>query len=160
MPSREFCVNDGLEERIKNICYDPLPKASIRRHYTESVQRLGILAPGSKFCGWQSGNADEQRYEVNVQIQDVNIAESRLSGYLNISNLTTVSKEAYYRNPKLFLHTQEYPELTTFFEAEIIGEKHSFMTHKWDSDEDNDRAHWVIGQKTSFHCLTLLGGLD
>lgn len=91
MPAKEFCSNDGLEERIKNLCYDPVPKPSIRSFFHEPVQRLGILAPGAKFTGWQSGNADEQRYEVNVQIQDVNLKESRLSGYLNISNLTAVN---------------------------------------------------------------------
>jgi glucose-induced degradation protein 4 len=32
--------------------------------------------------------------------------------------------------------------LTTFFEAELIGKKHSFLTRKWDADEDIDRSHW------------------
>lgn len=134
----KFTINDGLEERIKNICYDPLPKPSVRVLYHEPVQRLGILSPGAKFSGWQSGNgsADEQRYEVNVEIQDVNLRESRLSGYLNISNLTT-----------------EYPELTTFFEAELIGDKHSFLTHKWEADEDTDRAHWVSTIPLNACCL-------
>ena len=26
---------------------------------------------------------------------------------------------------------QEYPNLTTFFDGEIIGEKHPFLTRKW-----------------------------
>lgn len=97
MPAKEFNINDGLEERIKNLCYDPVPKPSIRSLFHEPVQRLGILAPGARFSGWQSGSADDQRYEVNVQIQDVNLNESRLSGYLNISNLTTVSSRTATR---------------------------------------------------------------
>ena len=32
--------------------------------------------------------------------------------------------------------------LTTFFEGEIIGEKHSFLTRKWDASEEVDRKHW------------------
>ncbi|XP_054565588.1 glucose-induced degradation protein 4 homolog isoform X1 [Eptesicus fuscus] len=36
----------------------------------------------------------------------------------------------------------EYPTLTTFFEGEIISQKHPFLTRKWDADEDVDRKHW------------------
>ncbi len=89
MPAKYTCINDDLEERIKNLCYDPLPKASIRRHYNESTQRMGILSPGAKFVGWQSGT-EQQRYEVNVEIQDVNLNDSQLCGYLTICNLTAV----------------------------------------------------------------------
>jgi hypothetical protein len=39
--------------------------------------------------------------------------------------------------------TQEYPELTTFFDAEIIGSAHSFKTEKWGADERTDKDHWV-----------------
>ena len=38
---------------------------------------------------------------------------------------------------------QEFPELTTFFEAEIVGPRHSFLTRKWDADEQVDRQHWM-----------------
>ncbi|GAM26082.1 hypothetical protein SAMD00019534_092570 [Acytostelium subglobosum LB1] len=37
----------------------------------------------------------------------------------------------------------KYPNLTTFFEAEIIGDKYSFLTRKWESDETVDREHWT-----------------
>ena len=39
--------------------------------------------------------------------------------------------------------TEEYQYLTTFFDGEIIGPKHPFLTRKWDADEDVDRKHWV-----------------
>jgi len=52
--------------------------------------------------------------------------ESSLCGYLHIRGLT-----------------EEYPELTTFFDAEIIGNDHSFVTRKWDADVKTDQAHWV-----------------
>ncbi|ORY37633.1 hypothetical protein BCR33DRAFT_721367 [Rhizoclosmatium globosum] len=37
----------------------------------------------------------------------------------------------------------QFPELCTFFEAEIIGHQHSFLTRKWDADEKTDRLHWT-----------------
>ena len=51
---------------------------------------------------------------------------SYLCGYLKIKGLT-----------------EEYPTLTTFFDGEIISEKHPFLTRKWDADEEVDRKHWV-----------------
>merc|ERR1719328_513902 len=30
----------------------------------------------------------------------------------------------------------------TFFDGEIISEKHPFLTRKWDADEDVDKKHW------------------
>ena len=34
----------------------------------------------------------------------------------------------------MLLFPQEYPHLTTFFDGEIIGEKHPFLTRKWVRD--------------------------
>ena len=39
--------------------------------------------------------------------------------------------------------TDEFPMLTTFFDGEIISEKHPFLTRKWEADEDVDKKHWV-----------------
>lgn len=44
----------------------------------------------------------------------MDLNESFLCGYLTIHNLTS-----------------EYPNLTTFFEADIIGPKYGFITDKW-----------------------------
>ncbi|XP_005870283.1 PREDICTED: glucose-induced degradation protein 4 homolog [Myotis brandtii] len=55
----------------------------------------------------------------------VDTGNSYLCGYLKIKGLT-----------------EEYPTLTTFFEGEIISQKHPFLTRKWDADEDVDRKHW------------------
>ena len=54
-----------------------------------------------------------------------------LCGYLKIKNLT-----------------DEYPEMVTFFDGEIISDKHPFLTRKWDADEDVDKKHWVGRYKT------------
>ncbi|KAF9902799.1 GID complex subunit 4, VID24 [Linnemannia zychae] len=48
--------------------------------------------------------------------------------------------------------TEEYPELTTYFEAEIIGPKYSFFTRKWDADELVDEEHWTLFRP--FECLS------
>ncbi|KAI9016547.1 vacuolar import and degradation protein-domain-containing protein [Phycomyces nitens] len=85
--------------------------------------RLGALYAGSQFKGLQTCGASS--YEVVVDIKRVDLNESMLSGYLNIKGLTT-----------------EFPELTTYFEGEIIGPKHSFLTRKWQTQQVVDLRHW------------------
>lgn len=41
-----------------------------------------------------------------------------------------------------FFLSQDYPNLTTFFEGEIISRRHPFLTRKWDASEEVDRKHW------------------
>lgn len=57
--------------------------------------------------------------------QDINLGKAVMCGYLKISGLT-----------------DEFPVLTTYFEAEIVGKHHAFVTDKWDADEHTDRDHW------------------
>jgi hypothetical protein len=85
--------------------------------------RKFCLYPGSTFKGYQKST--KAQYEVKVVIKDIRLEESFLCGYLTIMGLT-----------------DDYPELTTYFETEIIGRKHSFVTGKWEADEDVDRQHW------------------
>jgi len=82
------------------------------------------LYSGSKFRGEQ--RSGRSSYDVSVHIQHVDLSESFLCGYLHIQGLT-----------------EDYPELTTFFEAEIIGRKYSFLTKKWDADDKVDIQHWT-----------------
>ncbi|KAF8935227.1 vacuolar import and degradation protein-domain-containing protein [Dissophora ornata] len=106
------------------------PVSTISRRYDpfEAVRllptRTAHLYTGSRFRGEQKSGSSN--YEVMVDIKDVNLKDSSLCGYLHISGLT-----------------EEYPELTTFFEAEIIGNAHSFVTGKWDATVDTDKAHWM-----------------
>jgi len=81
------------------------------------------LYPGSKFKGVQKSGRSS--YDVEVELQDVDLDRSFLCGYLKISGLT-----------------DEFPVLTTFFEAEVVGLQHSFITGKWDANEQTDREHW------------------
>ncbi|CAO1631368.1 unnamed protein product [Sympodiomycopsis kandeliae] len=83
----------------------------------------GCLYPGAMFSGTQrSGNSS---YGVTVEILTVDLPNSHLDGYLNIIGLT-----------------EDYPELTTFFTAEIIGKDHDFITGRWGAQEADDVKHW------------------
>lgn len=64
-------------------------------------------------------------YDVTVQIVNVDLAASHLCGYLNIRGLT-----------------DDWPELTTYFDAEVIGQRYGFVTGKWGATEADDMKHW------------------
>ncbi|RHZ45285.1 hypothetical protein Glove_682g11 [Diversispora epigaea] len=144
LPDKCMCV-DG-------VCRDPSHKhyAESQKNYQEQLtqrqlaqkrkRRLSLtteissvrlmptttcsLYSGSKFIGKQTSGSHS--YEVAVHIQHVDLSESFLCGYLHIKGLT-----------------EDYPDLTTFFEAEIIGRKYSFLTKKWDADDKIDVQHWT-----------------
>eukprot|EP00088_Acartia_fossae_P070835 TRINITY_DN9579_c0_g1_i1.p1 TRINITY_DN9579_c0_g1~~TRINITY_DN9579_c0_g1_i1.p1 ORF type:complete len:207 (-),score=23.09 TRINITY_DN9579_c0_g1_i1:1178-1798(-) len=82
-----------------------------------------LLYNGSRFIGHQKSKGSQ--YDVEVVLQHVDEENSYMCGYLKIKNLT-----------------DEYPEIVTFFNGEIISEKHPFLTRKWDADEDVDKRHW------------------
>ena len=58
--------------------------------------------------------------------KDVDFASSFLCGYLRIRGLT-----------------EDWPELTTYFDAEIIGSKYGFLTQSWGASEQEDMVHWA-----------------
>jgi hypothetical protein len=39
--------------------------------------------------------------------------------------------------------TDDWPELTTYFDAEIIGSKYGFLTQDWGATEQEDMTHWA-----------------
>lgn len=90
-----------------------------------SAYTYGALYAGSKFVGRQQAAEDSKNYAVEVELKDINLSQSYLCGYLTIHNLTP-----------------EYPSLTTFFEAEIIGSNYGFETKKWDASLESDLRHW------------------
>jgi hypothetical protein len=98
----------------------PFPKTRFLPNSTSS-----FLKPGSRFAGTQQ--SDRQVYDVQVEIQHVDMAESFLCGYLRIQGLT-----------------DDHPTLTTYFEGEIIGTKYTFQTRhaEWGSNEKVDMQHW------------------
>lgn len=60
-----------------------------------------------------------------MESQDVDFSSSFLCGYLRIRGLT-----------------DDWPELTTYFDAEIIGSRHGFLTQNWGANENEDMVHW------------------
>ncbi|OBZ75449.1 Casein kinase I 1 [Grifola frondosa] len=66
------------------------------------------------------------RLDVNVTIVDVDFSSSHLCGYLRIRGLT-----------------DDWPELTTYFDAEIIGSRYGFLTRNWGASEQEDMIHWA-----------------
>ncbi|TFK55104.1 hypothetical protein OE88DRAFT_1623081 [Heliocybe sulcata] len=81
------------------------------------------LYPGALFQGTQKSGRNS--YDVTVNIVDVDFESSTLCGYLCIKGLT-----------------DDWPELTTYFDAEIIGSRYGFRTRDWGATEQDDLSHW------------------
>ncbi|KAF8163480.1 vacuolar import and degradation protein-domain-containing protein [Crassisporium funariophilum] len=102
--------------------WSPDPFADITRLRIRS-RGHHCLYPGASFQGTQKSGRNS--YDVNVTIVDVNFAESTLCGYLRIRGLT-----------------DDWPELTTYFDAEIIGSRYGFLTQNWGANHHEDMVHW------------------
>ena len=116
----------------------PDPSTDITRLRVRA-QRHHCLYPGATFQGTQKSGRNS--YDVNVTIvvrsacvaylsrthgpKDVDFSSSFLCGYLRIRGLT-----------------DDWPELTTYFDAEIIGSRYGFLTQKWGANEQEDMVHW------------------
>jgi hypothetical protein len=100
----------------------------------------GALYPGASFKGTQTSGRSAYEVEVKIAVsllpvstslvhtdeQDVNLAESTVSGYLSISHLTDA-----------------HPQLTTFFTGEIVGPQYGFITGpRFGATEHDDMRHW------------------
>lgn len=98
----------------------PYTKTSFRRRATD------VLKPGARFRGFQTSGTRE--YSVEVMLLEVDLPNSYMSGTLTIHNLTPVNSI-----------------ITTFFTAEIIGPRHTFITNhdSWGSSIKNDIQHWA-----------------
>ncbi|KAJ7172341.1 vacuolar import and degradation protein-domain-containing protein, partial [Mycena filopes] len=99
---------------------DPLTDITRLRIRTQTHH---CLYPGASFQGTQKSGRNS--YDVNVTIVDVDFASSFLCGYLRIRGLT-----------------DDWPELTTYFDAEIIGSRYGFLTQNWGATEQADMVHW------------------
>ncbi|KAH9946137.1 vacuolar import and degradation protein-domain-containing protein [Epithele typhae] len=103
--------------------WDADPLVDITRLRVRS-QGHHCLYPGATFQGTQKSGRNS--YDVNVTIVDVDFASSHLCGYLRIRGLT-----------------DDWPELTTYFDAEIIGGRYGFLTRNWGATEQEDMVHWA-----------------
>lgn len=99
------------------------PLADITRFRVRS-QGHHSLYPGATFEGTQKSGRNS--YDVTVTIIDVDFSSSFLCGYLRIKGLT-----------------DDWPELTTYFDAEIIGSRYGFLTQNWGATEHEDMVHWA-----------------
>lgn len=157
--------NRSLENLVREFSQQQLPK------HSHTPQVMGSLRAGSQFRGTQSSDITFQtqppqpsaltypsytphlpvtpvhthemlpgsttkEYNVTVTLQYVDLSQDYLCGYLTIANLT-----------------EQFPELTTFFDAELIGTsrsredphykiRHSFITDKWRATPAIDEEHW------------------
>ncbi|EPB84894.1 hypothetical protein HMPREF1544_08329 [Mucor circinelloides 1006PhL] len=117
LPSNQKKRNTSLFSRDEDDYWVDISNKRLRN------TRLGALYAGSRFKGVQKCGIS--KYNVMVDIQHVDLKESKISGYLNIEGLTN-----------------ECPELTTFFEGEIIGPQYPFLTRKWQAQQYIDALHW------------------
>lgn len=115
----------GLQRWTKGDKNDgyPDPIADISRLRVRSKGHK-CLYPGARFEGTQKSGRNS--YDVNVNIVDVDFASSYLCGYLCIKGLT-----------------EDWPELTTYFDAQIIGDRYGFVTDAWGASEKEDLVHWT-----------------
>jgi hypothetical protein len=103
---------------------------------TGSPTHPSVLHLGAVYEGIQKSAC--HKYDVQVVLKSVDLAHDYLCGYLRITGLTEM-----------------YPELTTFFEAEVISPRaipsseaiasknNTFRTgHRWRSTNEVDFAHW------------------
>lgn len=88
-----------------------------------SINSVPVFKNNSKFKGTQR-NA-KRKYEVQVTMKIVDILEGYACGYMDTFGMI-----------------KENESITSFFEAEIIGPKHSHITAKWEADKKIDMAHW------------------
>ena len=88
-----------------------------------------LFRPFARYTGTQQ--SDRQIYNVCVTLLTIDVAQSTMSGYLEICGLTP-----------------DHPELTTFFTGEIIGgpkQRYSFRTKDstWGASNKTDMTHWA-----------------
>lgn len=93
-------------------------------------------------------------YNVQVEIKQVDMDESFLCGYLQIQGTISLLQQPIPDSVVRCTHadpfnqsglTDDNPTLTTYFEGEIIGNKHTFKTAhpEWGSSEKVDMQHWA-----------------
>ncbi|KAF5389895.1 hypothetical protein D9757_003712 [Collybiopsis confluens] len=121
-PPRLATLSTGHSDVRGRSFITPSPLTDITRLRVRS-QGNHCLYPGAVFQGTQKSGRSS--YDVNVTIVDVDFANSSLCGYLRIRGLT-----------------EDWPELITYFDAEIIGSRYGFLTQNWGANEQQDLVHW------------------
>ncbi|KAK0210905.1 vacuolar import and degradation protein-domain-containing protein [Desarmillaria ectypa] len=119
-PTLSVANTNRRHTALVSLSPNPLTDITRLRVRTQAHQ---CLYPGASFQGTQKSGRNS--YDVTVTIVDVDFSSSFLCGYLCIRGLT-----------------EDYPELTTYFDAEIIGSRYGFRTQNWGANEADDMVHW------------------
>lgn len=117
-------TNDSYD--INNITTPAEPSIKPSRLFVhDKPHTTAVLRPGAIFVGTQQSG--RSMYEVRVELKYVDLDSSFVSGYIKINGLS-----------------ESHPELTTFFEGEIISDQVSFYTHEksWGASDEIDIQHW------------------
>ncbi|AOA64743.1 Vacuolar import and degradation protein 24 [Komagataella phaffii CBS 7435] len=127
----------------KYISMEFTPSLASTKSWHKGVQPLtsSFLKPNASFIGSQQSG--RSTYEVKVDLKQVDLKKSTLTGFLTIKGLT-----------------ESHPEIITLFQGEIVGPKFSFFTNKdsWGSDSRTDIQHW--SRFPSFRSLNFNSGND
>eukprot|EP00834_Sanchytrium_tribonematis_P005443 NODE_329_length_9526_cov_0.701708.p2 type:complete len:307 gc:universal NODE_329_length_9526_cov_0.701708:5545-4625(-) len=99
-------------------------KGFYKTPFYNSPTHFQCIHSGAKFVGVQQSG--KTSYNVEITINDVQLDKSYVSGYIMIEGIT-----------------KAVDKLTTFFDGEMIGKHHSFLTRKWQTNEEIDKMHWV-----------------
>ncbi|KAG0152183.1 hypothetical protein CROQUDRAFT_315097 [Cronartium quercuum f. sp. fusiforme G11] len=102
-------------------CSSPL--FEVTRPPVSRKDGFGPLRASSRWSGHQRSGA--RSYSVSVRILHLDLQTGSGSGLLEITGLT-----------------EKWPKLVTFFDIEIVGAHHSFMTKSWGATPQSDHAHW------------------
>ncbi|XP_075256071.1 glucose-induced degradation protein 4 homolog [Convolutriloba macropyga] len=117
-------TESGSASSDNGFALQPLPPVRSVTRQPRHYNCVRALRDGAKFKGEQSGST--QRCPVEVVFESIDYDSFTLCGRLTICNL----------------HPEPNSETTTFFQGEIICEKHPFLTRKWEADYDIDQIHW------------------
>ncbi|KAG8760756.1 hypothetical protein FRC14_002052 [Serendipita sp. 396] len=114
-------LNSAFKSHLEHqVLLSPVPSLTNTRIPSRGYD---CLYPGASFEGIQANRTKEHR--VSVRIVDVNLHQSTISGFLTIHDLT-----------------DNHPEITTFFDGQIIGHQYGFITNDWGANETVDMTHW------------------
>lgn len=94
---------------------------------TAAQRRTSYLRPGMTFSGYQFSGSNQ--YKVDVKLREVDLSTGCVTGSLTIYQLTELN-----------------PEITTFFQGEMIGPSGKTFETKnptWGSSWNNDVQHWA-----------------
>ncbi|KAJ3574819.1 hypothetical protein NP233_g1505 [Leucocoprinus birnbaumii] len=90
------------------------------------------LYPGATFEGTQKSGRNSYDVTVTIVVCHPHFS-SRMCPFTHLSPPSCSPRSGY---------AYDWPELTTYFDAEIIGSRYGFLTQNWGASENEDLVHW------------------